>query len=186
MDRIRPRPRIRPSAVLLATAAGGVLLGLHVGGTAAPMMPGRLAMNDEMRSLAAIRVVRLEIGGFGQPLEDAGLESSDIRRSWRAALATAGIEVVSARDEAADAPRLEVGGWSTGDERVPDGVGFTLFMKLIQSAHVDRLDETLTVPTYVKITGGLNQRTEAAAAARGLLDLFVQEFTYLARRTEQR
>ncbi len=167
-----------------------VVLGTAVIGWvhAKPMLPGSgdkisaQQLTEEMQTLSGLTSVRLIVRPLGEPLEDAGLTPAHVQTRLEKRLVVGGLEVA---DPDSNAPLLEVGGWSAGDENVPGGVAFTLYLKLHQRVQVERNHKRLVVPTYVKIAGGLQPEGALAAEARTVLDLMLKEFIFLVGYTSE-
>src|SRR5690606_19564110 len=130
-----------------------------------PILPRPQRLPDDVRTLAKIDRVQLQINEPAVHLREAGFTAAKIETDWTRRLQAAGFEVVAAADVAqpGDVPILVVETNSAGDTDVPDGVGFTCVLKVHQRVSLDRLEGKLIVPTFVIVGGGMDNRADFAA-----------------------
>lgn len=128
------------------------LLGYGLTGSAAPIIPEKKRLEDQIRSLAALKRVQLVLDPMPKEIRDAGLESRDLAERWKKRIAASGLEVV----EDKDAPMLHLSLSTVTDDKLPGGIAFNPFLSLEQSAHIDGIETRLTVPTYLHIMVGLD------------------------------
>ncbi|MAE66926.1 MAG: hypothetical protein CMJ18_21925 [Phycisphaeraceae bacterium] len=138
--RIRSMHRLAALVPLLCLAAG-------IASVAAPFSPGSSTLPDEQRSLAGIRQVHLRISEIPLDLETIGLTAERIRTQCKKKLADAGIELL---DES-QAPFLSLTIMGGIEPDAPEAIGFVLLMELEQAVYIERLRQTLEVPTYTKM-----------------------------------
>ncbi len=149
---------------------------------AAPILPRAPRMPDDQRTLARIDRVRLQIAQPSPHLRQAGISVSRIETEWRRKLTNAGITVVDDANDL-DVPTLVVESNSTGDADVPDGIGFTVYLKVFQRVQVPRLgEEPFFVPTFVMVGGGMDNQADLAATAQSQYDLLIDAFIALSQR----
>lgn len=155
---------LRAAVILLSFALIAV--------TAAPLLPSRPALADDVRSMADLERVVLEIVTMPPPLREAGIVAAHIRKRWRVKLAEAGIEVVEY-----DAPTLRLQVQHLVDEDVPDAAGLLALLTLSQEVSITRLDERLTLPSYTAYAAGIDAGDQIGPSFRpailGMVDSFI-------------
>ena len=128
------------------------VVSLALAAWAAPMVPTTLRLPDQLRSLADLKQVEIV---FRRPLPPqyakAGLTERSIRDQWTRLLEGAGLEVTGGKN----VPRLGFVAMVLTDDRVPDARAYVMFCTVDQPAHLERLDQTLIVPTYTDLIVGI-------------------------------
>lgn len=161
----------------LVTLTLGVLLG------AALMAPGNpivtTHLSDEFFSVAGLKRVRLNIGEVPKDLERAGLTSAKIRKQWTTTLTEAGLQVV----DDPNAPALNLLTLGGIDPSRPDNVIFVFLLELEQRVLIERLKESLVVPTYTKLFVGVEPPDQAEQVAAEGLEEEINHFLYIWRRS---
>ncbi|MAE65493.1 MAG: hypothetical protein CMJ18_14580 [Phycisphaeraceae bacterium] len=145
---------------------------------AAPIVPRHAGLTDEDFSLARLERVQLRIDPFPGSLVDTGLDTEPVRTLWTRRLRAAGIRVVSDTD--VPAVHLKVVGGL--DDAVPEGVALSVTVELMQKVHVDRLDESLIVPTYTFVLAALETMEKAPVTADIMMQ---QQITRFVRKMEK-
>jgi hypothetical protein len=148
-------------AVLSVTLLGWVCL-------AAPILPHRGKVNDELLSLARLERLNVKFEDDHEILRKAGYSSSRTRSKLQKQLADAGIEVVDEATE--DLPMLVVAILIEGHPRYNDLVSYTYCLALEQNAVIERIDRRLHVPTYVFVFGDIATRDELLADLNRVLE----------------
>lgn len=120
---------------------------------AAPILPTP-HVPDNVRSLAKLDRLRLEIAHVAAELKDAGLDPQELEHEWRRELREAGIDIVE--DE--DAPRLWFVANVLNDDSVPEAIAISAILGFDQTIHVPRLGRPLTLPTYTQQYLGMSSK----------------------------
>ncbi len=98
--------------------------------------------------------------GFALPLPDelrsAGMTEQKILAACAKELSDAGFEIVAD----ADAPRLQMIAILATDDLSPNQRGYALLATIDQPVRVQRLEQTLVLPTYVDLVVGLNAKVQ--------------------------
>ena len=155
---------------------------------AAPYLPDMVKPGDEVRSLAHLTKVRLEARQYAQELIDEGLTGAVIAEQARKQMLDR-FEKVKVVDDP-DAPLLQIEVYGGTESAVPGALTFLISVKLVQVAHVARTDETLNVPTYTMIRGGVDTLERARRATereiRTVLETFLTDRKRATREQRQR
>ena len=178
MMRSGHRDNVKESPLKTAfTIAVCVLTTFTLSILAAPYLPGKMKLGGDVRSLADLNAVRLEAEQFAHLLTEEGLTGRVIKEQAEKQLSE-GIEKVKVVEDA-DAPLLRIEVYGGVESNVPDAIAFLISVKLIQQAHVARTDETLQVPTYTMIRGGIDKLERARRATereiRTVLETFMTD-----------
>lgn len=164
---MKPVPAITACILLIST--------LSV--PAAPYLPAKVKLAGDVRSLAGLTDVRLEVIQRAKELVDAGLTEIVIAKQARQQLEQGMAEIRVVED--ADAPLLKIEVYGGVESNVPDALAFLISIKLIQTVHVARTDETLEAPTYTMVRGGVDKLASARRATereiRSVLDTFMMD-----------
>ena len=138
------------------------LLGLFFVATlatkAAPMLPGKQVLPDEILCLAEIRKVSLHINALPREIINAGVEVSDLEKIMADRLTGVDIDI---SDEAL-LPRLILTCLVTTDPAVPDGMAVACFLDVHQDVEVLRLQKRMTLPVATMLQ--VNQTTRINSA----------------------
>ena len=133
----------RIAAMLLVVS--GMAVGLTVGALAGPVLFDEPKMPDDAMSLAGIEKLAVEVKPFPGSLVELGITADLIRDRWIKRLKEADFEIVEGRDQ----PRLWLEMRVGGDPDLGEAYAFIARIRFIQPVRIDRLDRTLSVPTYV-------------------------------------
>lgn len=163
--------RLEARALLVLT---GALLGAGLVTLAGPMVPARHEMPGEVRSLAELAEVRLDVRPVADLIRADGTEEDDIRSQLSEALRGAGIEVV----DDADAPALALLVLAVDEPKVPGGVGYCLLLEVAQEVRIERLAESMPTPTFTSVRLGLEPRGDLRPAIREDLRRLVDRFIH--------
>ncbi len=117
---------------------------------AAPLMPGRENLLDEVRTLAGLHTVRLVVELPAPMLTQNGFDAEVLRREWTQALEGAGFELGD--DE--DLPTIHVWAFARDAAPVPDAVSFFVSVTVVQDVRVNRLDQPARIPTWTGLGWG--------------------------------
>ena len=139
----------RIAAMLLVVS--GMAVGLTVGALAGPMLFDEKKMPDDEMSLAGIEKLAVDVQPFPGSLEELGIKADFIRDRWIKRLKEADFEIVEGRDQ----PRIWLEMRAGSDPELGEAYAFIARIRFIQPAHIERLDRTLNVPTYVTGAYGL-------------------------------
>jgi len=164
---------VKPALAIAAC----ILLVSTLSTPAAPYLPAKVKLAGDVRSLAGLTAVRLEASQRAKELIDAGLTGIAIEQQARQQLSQGMAEMTVVED--ADAPLLKIEVYGGIESNVPDALAFLISVKLIQTVHVARTDETLEVPTYTMVRGGVDKLAWARRATereiRSVLDTFMMD-----------
>lgn len=148
-----PGPR-RVVWILLVTAATAC---------AAPFVPGRARVPDEMRCLADIRTVRAVIDQLPPQAAEAAV-GTRMTEAFRDALETAGFTVVTGEGT----PRLALQFFTGTDGDHADLLALTTIIAVHQEVELRRLGQPMTLPVASIVTSALGERGD-------LEDLMLQQ-----------
>lgn len=169
-------PRTAKVRWRLAAPAGAalvlILAGLSV--WAAPLLPQRLHLTDEIRSLARLERVELNIAHISPTLREVGVDAIAVRESWKQRLEDAGVAI----EESDDLPKLQLVGTALLDKGTPDSIGYCFIISLEQGVEVDRLNQKLSLPTWTGVYTGMKHSDEIAEELDRLLSRIIEEFVY--------
>ena len=153
----------------------GVVFSVALLAWAAPFMPRRIHVSDEVLSLARVEKVKLVITPFPETVTRAGITPAGVRRDWEKKLRESGLVLVDTKD----AMRIHLVMFVSQDESVPDGIGYCTFVMLEQPVRIERLGKDLFIPTWTGLSNGLRStQTLASGLNKNLEDLLGK---YLAR-----
>jgi len=156
-----------------------VLLPSALSVLAAPYLPGKPKLRHEVRSLADLTRVRLETHQHARDLTDLGLTGNAIAEQAEKRLAKGIARVAVVEDP--DAPLLKIEVYGGIESNLPDALAFMISLKLIQTAHVARTDETLDIPTYTLTRAGMDKfdrgRRATERSLGTMLDTFMTDRT---------
>lgn len=163
------RKRSLSRSLILLSVLCLVLAAASPGG---PFAPGGRPIPDQQRSLAGIRQVHLRISQIPADLETIGLTTERIRTQWENKLSENGIELL----EQSQAPFLSLTIMGGIEPDAPDAIGFVLLLELEQSVYLERLDQTLEVPTYTKMFMGIETIARAPKLANLAVNQLINRF----------
>ena len=161
-----PKTLIRTAAVLT------VLNLLAAVVWAGPMLFEKKKLPDDVRSLALIEELRLEIEPFPGEMVDIGVKHEPLRKLWSDRLVEAGYEIT----EEKDTPQIRVQMTFTRDDRVKNGLGFSVVFMLAQPITVEGIEGKLMVPTYVSSALGIETKETIREATEGVLRNLLESF----------
>ena len=164
---------------ILCIGAVGIASLLAVG---APIMPGATKLPGHVRSLAKIDRIRLVIDPIPPHLADAGITRSSIRE--RAAGLLENYEI-ALDDKSEDLPELHLVLIEITETDVADAIAYLLGVQLHQTVRIPRLNESVRVPTYSHIGGGLEARSKVEDSVRTVVDTMIKIFGNNARQATQ-
>ncbi|MAE63652.1 MAG: hypothetical protein CMJ18_05220 [Phycisphaeraceae bacterium] len=165
----------RMGAALLVSA--GLVTGVTLAALAAPMLSEKPRLSDEVASLAGIEAVALSINQFPSALRELGSSAEDVRRRWTTRLEKAGIRVVEGRNR----PELWLSVRAGARPGAGDLFAYGIQFKLVQPAHIDRLDRDLMVPTYATGGYGMARSGDLSTHIEHMLDARIKAFIDLVR-----
>lgn len=145
----------------------------------APIAPHTREIPEEFLSLAHLKKINLAIPRLSPEFQQIGFSREELALDWTKKLTKAGIEVDK---EDYNAPLLWVHTMATGDRDLPNGIGFTIHLKLFQRVHVKRLGREFLLPTYTQVAGGLDNTPDLARTVQGQFDLLIQMFIDISKR----
>jgi len=152
-----PNGRLSNRTVLV----GLILVLMVVAIQAAPILPQCLRLANEIRCLATISKVSIEIEPLPQLLLDAGVSSGRLEGVIRARLKAASIEV-SQEDVM---PRLVLKCVVVTDPAMPDAIAVILFLDVQQKVDLLRLNKQMVLPTATLLGSAQTKRDGLAFAA---------------------
>ena len=147
--------------VLSVTLIGWVCL-------AAPILPEKGEVGDELLSLAQISRLNLAFEADHEILHEVGYSNSRARHRVEKQLAGARIEAVDEANK--DLPTLVISILIEDDPRFKNLVSYTYCLTLEQDAMIERIDRRLRVPTYVFVFGDIATRAELLTALDRVLE----------------
>ena len=134
---------------------------------AAPFVRQRQTLPGELRGLANIRRISLQINPLPAEFREVGLTTKKIMDKAKADLEEAGFEIA----DFDVTPRLVFTALALTDQTVPDAIGFVVFLDIQQHVRILRLEQELIVPTatlsdhglkkYSALSTGVMERIEA-------------------------
>lgn len=151
--------------VVVVAAAGWVC-------TAAPIVPGRNRVTNEIRSLAGVERLEVEVKTVSSVLLEMKYPLDRVEERITAILAEHEIETVE--DIAAPVLSLVLLTETSSDHA--DMVSFTYHLSLEQEVVIERLDEKIFVPTYALVHGSLTTREHLVATMENLLPIVIRHF----------
>lgn len=138
---------------------------------AAPILPGQAKLSPEVKSLTGIDKVEVLVQGASPLVNDKAL-TSELEQTITSLLSEANIEVA----KAADLPRLNVVLITNVNPAYPDAVSYTYHLSLEQNVRLERLDQTLFLPTYALVHGELTSRNQLHTEVKRILPLVINHF----------
>ena len=144
---------------------------------AGPFARSPTKISDTDRSLARIKRIELIVDPLPRQIHDVRLSVETIRKSIANDLRDAGYEIVTAED----APKLGVLVSAVTDPKVPGGIAFTINMVLNQRATIERLDESLLVPTHAQVILGLEAKQNLRGAVKTTIDQMTDRWIRIVR-----
>ncbi|MAE62725.1 MAG: hypothetical protein CMJ18_00510 [Phycisphaeraceae bacterium] len=170
--------RIRLGMAVLVAALPVVII-------AAPLLPTRSVIPDEVRSLARIDEVGLEVWRLPRSLRGAGVDERRIRSILERGLNDAGIRVTQDHTT----PRIVVKFWPATDSKLPDVIAIVLTLDIHQRIAMMRLDqEQMTLPTTSVIARAITTKDKRGGVLMKKVgdatDLLVNALTEATNRVE--
>ena len=133
---------------------------------------------SQVHSLATLDRISL---AFSPPLPDelrrAGLSEQEILAACAKGLSDAGFEIVAAMG----VPQWRMAAILATDDQEPNQRAYALLATLDQSVRVERLDRTLTLPTYLDLVVGLNAKEDMKKQVKVGFDKMVTNLIKRAR-----
>ena len=126
---------------------------------AAPIMPRKTRIPDEMRALAQLEKINIEYQAIPSQLARVGLRKADVQRLVQRRMRQHGFKLVSETD----VPGITVSFRAMEDDTVPGALGHAAFLELRQSVRLMRLeDASMKLPTATVLAYGLKRDDQAA------------------------
>ena len=139
----------------------------------APIIPTEKKPEDSVLSLGKVKQVEVVVDHLAPELRTAGVNEEEIKTRWTKRLEEEHFEVADGKGY----PKLVLKSVTTIDQDVPNAVAYVLVMRFEQPVRIDRLDETLFVPTYSETLLGQETVTHLGHAAilnaTRAVDLFI-------------
>ena len=146
---------------------------------AAPIMPRKTAIPDEMRALAKLKEVQIEYQAIPQPLAHHGLRKEDVQRLVQRRMKQYGFDLVSK----SQVPIITVSFRAMEDDTVPKATGYAVFLELRQRVRVHRLDDdVLFLPTATVLAYGLKQNDLVKEGVLERVNFAIDQFLHFADR----
>lgn len=115
-----------------------------VGVRGVPILPRKHDLPDQVRSLAHLAKMRMDITPLSKLLKDHQVKISRLEKIVHEGLAEAGVKI----DPDPKLPRLNLTVMASSDPEIPGAVGVTVLIMVSQHATVHRLDKTFAdIPT---------------------------------------
>jgi len=138
-----------------------------------PILPSAKKPPDTVLSLAKVRRVEVVVSHLAPQLRAAGLDEEDVKARWTKRLVEEHFEVADGKGYS----KLILRSVTTVDPDVPNAVGYVLVSSFEQAVRVERVDQTLFVPTYGETLVGLETNAHLGHAAllnvNRAVDLFI-------------
>ena len=140
---------------------GITLIGFVVGiGVAGPVLPRLPELTDQVKSMADLKRIRIDITPIPELVERSGTTAEQVEKTVRDRLAGAGLEV----EDDAKLPRVNLTVMVAQEPDQPKAVGLAVVIMVYQNATVHRIDRKLDVPTNTVIRHVLTSRSKLADA----------------------
>lgn len=154
-------------------ALGGMCVAmLTLAAPAAPYLPTRPKVPDEIRCLKSMRSIQLIVETIPEGLAEHGLRMTDVQDLAGKLFKTEGFNLVNDHT----APIFNVSFRVMRDDSVPNVVGFMTFIEVKQTVRVVRLDEEeMMLPTATLLAYSLKRDHEVAEAALDSLALTIRK-----------
>jgi len=164
---------MQPAGRLIAFGVAVVLVALTSWlCTAAPIVPERRRVTNEIRSLAGIAEVEVEVDSASSVLAEMKYPVDRMKKRTADLLAEHGIMAVT--DSAA--PILNLVLLTETSQDHPEMVSFTYHLSLEQDVVLERLNEKILVPTYALVHGSLTTREKLTQTIDELLPVVIRHF----------
>ncbi len=159
--------RLRPVIALFCTVTiiASALL-------AAPVGRDFREVPDELRVVANIKQLRVDVALLPAVLTEADVTRRQILEQATAKLTEVGFEVVE--DE--QAPLIMFTASTLEDPAMPDIIAYTVFVDVVQKVHLYRLEEDVTVPTATVSVQRLAKRSELVEELDDCIDQALDHF----------
>ncbi len=138
---------------------------------AAPILPGNTGLSPEVKSLAGIRKVEVLVQGASSLVNDEAF-INELQQTITQLVTDAGLEVT----QGVDLPRLNVVLITNVSSAYPDAVSYTYHLSLEQNVRIERLDQTLFLPTYALVHGELTSRDQLQTDVKRVLPVVINHF----------
>ena len=132
----------------------------------------KASLADDVLSLDGLAEVRISVDDLPPLIAELNVTSEIVERQLKERLGESPIQVIVDKK----APLLKIRIEATHDSFAPNALAFCMTLSLVQSAHVDRVDRTLSVPTYHHTRVGLFPEEQTAEMVRICVNLVVDKF----------
>ena len=135
-------PRIHLAALIAVVVLAFAVLGRPTAG--GPILPSEKKTEDVVLCLAKVRQVEIVVAHLAPQLRAAGLSEEDIKARWTKRLTEEHFEVADGKGYS----KLLLRNVTTLDQDVPNAVAYAFVSRFEQAVRVERLNQTLFLPTY--------------------------------------
>ena len=142
-------------------------------GASAPVVPQKRSLSDQARSLSRLERLHIRVDAKDSELVLIGLTIDEIEDVLIQRVQAAGIETGPNEHDTA---KLLFTAFAVTEERVPKGVACQFGLTLEQNVHLDGIEGSLKVPTFLVSYVGLEHEKDAVALAPRHLNLVVDQF----------
>jgi hypothetical protein len=154
--------------------AVGAALSLSVAALAAPILPEKQPVADEMKCLANGKRLRVEFGEMPLALARVGVSAANVQRNVRRKLGEAGFEFV----DDPETPKLLISFRALVDSTVKGTTGFAIFFEVRQRVRVLRLGDDMDLTTATLLAYGIKKNRHVAKAAFDRLDYTIDQLVF--------
>lgn len=141
------------AAVILVAAIG-------LAAWAAPIRPGQQKVPGEIRSLAGLKTVEVVVQPSSALLNEENYSVTDARKKMQDTFKEGGF----AFDSGEGVPTVRLVVLTNVNSAHPDVVSYTYHLSVEQKAVIERIDESIYVPTYALVWGNVTTREDLLAA----------------------
>lgn len=138
--------------------------------------PIQTELPANIRSLRHLVRVRLRIEPMPEQLAALGVTAAAIEKNWVKVLQRGGIVVVDGEDADQKVPELRLFIYEIMDPAFPDAVAFSGALTVRQWVTVDRLDQSMRLPTYRDYLVGLETRKNVKSSVDRTLQRLIEQF----------
>jgi len=141
--------------------------------TAAPIARPGARDTGPVSSLAGVKRVRLMVQPVPPAIAKAGFTVEALLEQWSKKLKDAGFEMAKPSD---DTPIIELLISTAADKDVPDAIAVGVKLTVMQTAHIERLEADLMLPTYTHIPVGIVPNNKVKEQTQEALDFVMEMF----------
>ena len=163
-----------------------VIIALAVVAWAAPVAPRSAELPDEVKAVAGLERLRMQVLALPEVVRDAGLTEQDLEKQLRGLLLDAGFELVDddAEEETPPPAVILYVQPAEADTDLRDVIAFGVFLEVKELARIHRIEQDLTLPTATLYAIKLCQKDALKSRIPKTVDEVIKSFLVAQQLTE--